>query len=210
MRPIQARRGAGGIGPIRMDYVNQEIDPLTRLPGCGAFLERLGDETARAERYGRNLSLLLADVDGWAALTAARGSETGDAILCHLALVFLSSVRDTDTVARIGRDKFAILLPDTDGQGARTQAERLAAAVGRADVGEDGEGVPLRVSVSVGVAVFGPGLAEDAALLSHAEEALRDAKRRRRDVAPPDQSSGASIREFAQNGGLAAPGDGRS
>lgn len=158
-----------------MGYVEEDIDPLTRLPGRAALMDRLGDEIARSERYGVPLSLLLADVNGFRALTRARGPAAADAALCRLALALLSTVRDSDMVARVGADKFAVLLPDTSNAGAMLRGERLVDEVAASDV--SAEETPLFVTVSVGVATFAPGLAESGALLAHAEEALLDAKR---------------------------------
>ena len=154
--------------------MDQEIDPLTRLPGRGALLHRLDDEIARAERYGLPLSLLLADVQGFGALSGARGPAAADDVLRRLALFLLSSAREEDWVARAGTEGFAILLPDTDAPSARRAADRLRAEAAAADLGDGG---PLYVTLDVGLATFGPGLAESAALLAHAEEALRSAKR---------------------------------
>lgn len=154
--------------------MEEEIDSLTRLPGRGALLQRLEDEIARAERYGVPLSLLLADVDGYEALNGARGPAAGEAALRRLAVALLMSARDGDVVARVDEDKFGLLLPDTDGAGALARAGRLAEEIAATDVGEDD--APLFVTMSVGVATFGPGLAESAALMTHAEEALQTAK----------------------------------
>ncbi len=134
---------------------------------------RLDDELSRAERYALPLSLLLADVDDFAALTA-RNEAAADAALQRLAIVFLSSARDADAVARVGADTFALLLPETEAAGALIVAERLCSEVAATDVGE--EDAPLQVTVRVGVAAFQPGVAESAALLEHAEEALRQAQ----------------------------------
>lgn len=150
--------------------MDEEIDELTRLPSRNALLGRLNDEIARAERYGAPLSLLLADVNDYRAL----GPERGASALQRLSLLLLSSVRESDMVARMGNDKFALLLPETGVSGAQVRAERLGAEVAAADVSDDA--TPLSVTLSIGVATFGPGLAESAALIAHAEEALRLAK----------------------------------
>ena len=154
--------------------MDQETDSLTRLPGRAALLRRMDDEIARAGRYGVPLALLLLGIDGFAALAAARGREASEDVLCRVALALLSSAREGDTAARAGEDKFALLLPDTDGTGALARAERLEADLNALDMGE--EGAPLRVTVRIGVAAFEPGLAEGAALMTHAEEALRRVK----------------------------------
>jgi diguanylate cyclase (GGDEF)-like protein len=117
-----------------------------------------------------------------------RGGRAGDTLLRRVALALLSSARDADVVARVGGDKFAVLLPDTDGAGAAALAERLAALIARTDMDDDdGDSEaaaagppPLRITISVGVAAFEPGIAEDAALMAHAEDALLRAKREMR------------------------------
>jgi diguanylate cyclase (GGDEF)-like protein len=114
-------------------------------------------------------------VDDFAALNARSGAAAADAALQRLAIVFLSTARDADAVARVGADMFALLLPETEAPGALIVAERLCSEVAATDVGEE-ESAPLRVTVRVGAATFQPGVAESAALLEHAEEALRQAK----------------------------------
>src|SRR5687767_3524948 len=103
----------------------EEMDPLTRLPGRGVLFLRLDDEMARAERFGRPLSLLLLAIDGFGHLSEAHGQAAADGVLQRLAILLLSSAREADTVARVGTDRFALLLPETAAAGAVVVAERI-------------------------------------------------------------------------------------
>ena len=140
-------------------------DPLTGLLNRRAMGERLGHELARARRTGEAFATLLIDVDAFKAINDRRGHAAGDTALVDLAAMLTRELREIDTVARIGGDEFAVLLPATGVAGAQTTAQRLCERAG--------------VSISVGTAVYGiDGLTGDE-LARAADAALYEAKRRR-------------------------------
>ena len=142
-------------------------DPLTGVLNRRAFAERFGHELAVARRSGRPFALVLLDVDQFKTINDRHGHAAGDAALVALAGALTRAVREIDSVARIGGDEFALLLPDTDDAGARDTAGRVTALV--AD-----RRLP---ALSAGAAVYGPdGFAMDD-LVRAADAALYGAKR---------------------------------
>lgn len=148
-------------------------DPLTSLANRRAWDEALGRECAHARRGQGPLSILLCDVDQLKEVNDRLGHAAGDAVLKAVADALRLRARDTDVVARIGGDEFAILCAGSDLDGAVALAEVLRRLVGE----EQGTDVVLaRVTLSIGVAEWdGAGDAPDRLML-RADQRLYDAK----------------------------------
>ena len=117
-------------------------DDLTHLYNSRYLNQVLRRETKRASRSGRPLSLLFIDLDGFKAVNDTHGHLFGSRALVEAAAVIRSSARETDVVARFGGDEFALVLPDTGGEG--------AFAVGRAHPRADcGPPVPRPATASI-------------------------------------------------------------
>jgi diguanylate cyclase (GGDEF)-like protein len=135
-------------------------DALTGLASRPALEERLAEETVRAQRSGRALSLLLADIDHFGAYNETRGTAAGDDCLRALAsLVHLLARRPGDLAARHGADAFALLLPDTDAAGAAAVAEGLGRGLDALDLPHPASPVASRVTASVGLSTLAAGAA---------------------------------------------------
>jgi diguanylate cyclase (GGDEF)-like protein len=104
-------------------------DPLTGIANRRAFHERLTDEVARAERYGRHLSLALMDLDHFKAVNDAHGHQGGDRVLVLFAQLLSAHSREGELVAKIGEEEFAWLMPETDRHGAHIAADRVREAI---------------------------------------------------------------------------------
>ena len=146
-------------------------DPLTGLYTHRAFQERLREEVARALRYSQPMSLLIADLDQFAAINYALGYQVGDEILRRVARL-LQDDRSSDIVARYSGEEFVLLLPETGKAGALTKASRLAEEIAAAQL--PGE---RKLTLSIGVACLSEDAADPEGLLTAAEAALRGAKR---------------------------------
>ncbi len=130
-------------------------DPLTGLHNRRGF-EVLSEQQFRtAARLGQPLLLLFADVDGLKPVNDGAGHEAGDRLLCKAATTLLSSFRDSDIVARVGGDEFAVLTIDAGADDASRVMERLAGAITAANRADDPV-APL--SLSVGAAAFDPAV----------------------------------------------------
>ncbi|HWH15212.1 MAG TPA: diguanylate cyclase, partial [Miltoncostaeaceae bacterium] len=110
-------------------------DGLTGLANHRSFRERLAAEAERARRHGRELALVLLDVDHFREVNTALGHRGGDRLLRDLAGLLEASARTGDTVARIGGQEFAWLMPECDSYGAWTAAERLRARAAAGPLG---------------------------------------------------------------------------
>jgi diguanylate cyclase (GGDEF)-like protein len=152
-------------------------DELTGLNNYRFMLQRLDDEIERARRFGRNLSLLMLDADDFKAFNDTHGHVAGDVALSELAGVMQAAVRDIDVVCRYGGEEFAILLPETDPDGAFVAAEKVREAVA-AHLFADADGRKTeRITVSIGLSTFPVPAADREELLRQADDALYVAKR---------------------------------
>src|SRR5258708_7018619 len=100
-------------------------DDLTHLYNSRYLNLVLRRETKRASRNGRPLSLLFIDLDGFKSVNDSYGHLFGSRALVEAAAVIRGSARETDVVARFGGDEFALVLPDTGGEGAFAVGERI-------------------------------------------------------------------------------------
>lgn len=144
------------------------VDELTGLHNRRFFERRLAYEMDRFERYRHVLSVIVFDVDHFKRINDAHGHGAGDAVLRQIAQVARQTVRRVDTLARWGGEEFVVLLPDTAAAGAAIAAERLRAAVERAEFVVAGVRVP--VTISVGSAATDPASKADAAALVKAAD----------------------------------------
>lgn len=151
------------------------VDPLTGLQSRGPTLDRLRTEAAEARRYAHPVTVVLIDVDAFAAINHDYGLSTGDAILREVALRLRLRIREADALGRVGGDSFLAILPHTDEGGAATFAQALLdRLVERPFTTERGE---MDVSLSLGIALMRPGMTlSGEELLAAAEEALASAK----------------------------------
>ncbi len=150
-------------------------DALTGLYNRRHLLERLEQELERSARYALPLSLLILDVDNFKQVNDTAGHLTGDAVLRGISARMQACVRRVDLVARFGGEEFVIILPQTGGGGAVTEAERIRAAIGEKPVEtRTGE---VSVTASIGIAVFDANwMRTTNDLIGSADEALRKAK----------------------------------
>jgi diguanylate cyclase (GGDEF)-like protein len=160
-------------------------DPLTGLPDARAFHALLESELARARRHGVPLGLALVDLDHFAAVNARFGRPAGDGVLAEAALVLRLALRESDVLARVGADQFAVLLPETDLGPAHRCGERLRHALEEHRFARVGH-----ISASIGVTASPRGGLEGVELLASGDQALGLAKKAgRRRVAAFESAS---------------------
>jgi diguanylate cyclase (GGDEF)-like protein len=157
---------------VRMAFV----DYLTGLPNFRSLSERFESEIKRTQRYGRLLSLIMIDLDGFKEINDRFGHLAGNAALKHVAGLLRNFVRETDVTGRYGGDEFMILLPETPKHLAEGLAEGIRATISATPL-HLGEHGLLPVTISLGMASFPRDARTAGALMAEADEALYNAKR---------------------------------
>ena len=154
-------------------------DELTGIYNRRHFFFLAERELEKFDRYARPLCLVMLDIDYFKRVNDQFGHATGDAVLRTVAQRCRAGVRMTDTLARIGGEEFAILMPETTAANGADVAERLRGELRRAPVRHDGASVT--VTVSLGVADATRTRRTVSTLLDAADSALYEAKRTGRD-----------------------------
>ena len=154
-------------------------DVLTGVANRRSFIDRAGHEINRAKRTGTALAVMLIDIDHFKSINDRHGHATGDLAIQAFADICRRCVRNVDLISRIGGDEFAVLLPETDADGAMQVAERIRSEVERHSL-QDAKGQPIAITTSIGVVMLHAGGQHVEAALALADTALYEAKRRGR------------------------------
>ncbi len=162
------------------------IDPLTGLYNRRFAMPFLREQITVRAPGAKDFAVMVADLDHFKQINDHHGHATGDRVLCHVADLLGSGVREGDLVARIGGEEFLIIMPGADGDEARRTADRLCRRIAATAIMPKGEAGPVHVTVSIGVAMGKGGQSQDMAasnldaLLDQADRALYRAKGRGR------------------------------
>ncbi len=148
-------------------------DPLTGLANRRCFEESGARELSRMRRYGRNLSLVLFDMDDLKRLNDEFGHPQGDLAIKRVADELVAACRATDIAARLGGDEFALILPETGREEALVLATRILESLLSRGRGSPGA---MSVSASAGVACANGDDAAFPELYARADQALYRAK----------------------------------
>jgi diguanylate cyclase (GGDEF)-like protein len=153
-------------------------DELTGLFNHRHFQEVMTAEVERARRYGDDLALIMLDLDNFKDVNDAHGHMQGDLVLREIGRVLRDTVRDVDEAARYGGEEMAVILPQTDLEGAFRFAERVRVRIEQLALPRvDGDGT-VRITASLGVAALSGGRSADRDdLVAAADAALYRAKR---------------------------------
>ncbi|MBV1874387.1 MAG: diguanylate cyclase [Gammaproteobacteria bacterium] len=146
------------------------IDGLTGLFNRSHWEERLSEEFSRIKRYGGKLSLVMFDLDKFKLVNDTHGHLAGDAILKVVSENVLNVIRESDIAGRYGGEEFAVILPNTDIEGAKVVVEKLRKLSEETVVDFGGE--KLKFTISGGVSEMESTLENHELLISQADEAL--------------------------------------
>jgi diguanylate cyclase (GGDEF)-like protein len=162
---------------VRIDEAERlsQTDDLTKLHNARYLRQFLLNEIRRARRYGSSVAALFLDLDDFKRVNDAHGHLAGSHVLMEMAAVILSSIRDTDAVARYGGDEFVIVLPDTEIELAGTVAERIREKIAR-HYFTAGRNLKLSLTASFGVAAFPEHASSPQQLIAAADTAMYEAK----------------------------------
>jgi diguanylate cyclase (GGDEF)-like protein len=163
-------------------------DVLTALANRALLHEILKQQLAICVREKSELSVLYIDLDGFKAINDLHGHAAGDDLLRAVATRIDSAIRGSDVAARFGGDEFVVLLVQSGAESARTVAAKLVALLSAPYHLHELE---IRVSASIGIAIFPGSAVSSASLLERADEAMYEAKkagRNRYAVAEPAES----------------------
>jgi len=149
-------------------------DGLTKLYNHQYFHNRFEDEFSRAQRYGLPLSCVFIDVDDFKRVNDHHGHITGDIVIKQVGRLIAKMLRKSDIAARYGGDEFALLLPNTAGDGAHTFAERILKLIRELSSKHlNGD----QITVSIGVATYADkNVSTYESLLHLADKAMYQAK----------------------------------
>ncbi|PKO56410.1 MAG: hypothetical protein CVU28_03050 [Betaproteobacteria bacterium HGW-Betaproteobacteria-21] len=150
-------------------------DPLTGTLNRRTFLDKVELELVRIQRYSRPGALVMLDLDHFKQVNDEHGHATGDGVLKHFVDVVSDTLRDTDTLGRLGGEEFGILLPETSSLHAVELCERIRLRIQDTSITKE-DGSRIRVTVSIGVTSLhaAGGNAEQA--LARADDQLYRAK----------------------------------
>jgi diguanylate cyclase (GGDEF)-like protein len=152
-------------------------DPLTGLGNRRSLQEDLEVLHARSQRYGRGFALAMCDIDRFKAYNDAHGHQAGDQALRAVAATIAGELRGGDSVYRYGGEEFLIVLPEQTLDTALIAVERVRSALERLAIPQPAAGPGGTLTLSAGIAAFGPGETTTAEeLLKRADAALYRAK----------------------------------
>jgi len=151
-------------------------DYLTGLRTRGYFEQQLDLEVKRSDRKREQFSLLMVDIDHFKSLN----DNYGDLVLRQVTSLLVKDMREVDTVARYGGEEFVIILPEASEQEAVSVAQRLRKAVQNSDFRIEGLEGHERLTISIGIAVYGRDATCRQKLIEYADAALYAAKSRGR------------------------------
>jgi diguanylate cyclase (GGDEF)-like protein len=152
-------------------------DELTGLFNHRRFVEALEAEAERARRFDQSVGLVMVDLDNFKAVNDTYGHQQGDQVLRSVAALMRKYSREIDSPARYGGEELAVVLPQTDIDGAYQLAERLRSGIAELDIPMVGRAGSMRVTASLGVAALPRNAQDPERLIAAADAALYAAKR---------------------------------
>ncbi|PAY03282.1 GGDEF domain-containing protein [Pseudoalteromonas sp. HM-SA03] len=164
-----------------LDHLRKELDfitktdPLTGVASRRQLSDKIDSQIRLYERYKTPFSVILTDLDNFRTINEQFGHEAGDIVLVHVSSLLSEMLRDTDLIARLGGEEFALVLPNTGLEGAILVAERARNVIEQAPfqiaVGEE-----VDITSSFGVAEFGEGESGVESIIRRADTMLLEAK----------------------------------
>jgi len=152
------------------------VDHLTGVANRLYFQQRFESEIRRTVNYRHALALFMFDIDEFKKINDRHGHHAGDVVIKKMAEIVKENTRGSDLVARFGGDEFIVLITSTTEEQAVSYAEKLREMVSAADIAIPGTEVPVRITVSGGLAMFPTHGQSTAELFRAADDALYESK----------------------------------
>jgi len=156
-------------------------DELTGLANRRAFQKSLTKVLAASKRHGEGGVIAYIDMDGFKTVNDSFGHQAGDMLLRHVSALLIDQVRETDLVARVGGDEFAMVLVRAEPEAGAARARDISDTLNASQVYFKGN--PIPVQASVGIEVYEPNASVDE-LMARADARMYQSKMRRRGLAP--------------------------
>ena len=186
----------GGKHTTELIWQQANFDTLTGLPNRHMFMDRLKNETIKADRNGAFLALLFIDLDHFKEINDTHGHAMGDLVLVEATRRIASCVRATDTLARLGGDEFTVILSGLDHVGS---VDRIARSIiSMLALPFDLSGEKAYLSASIGIALYPPDAHDLNDLVARADQAMYASKnggRNRFAYFTPDLEEAAQTRQ---------------
>ncbi|MGE5284301.1 MAG: diguanylate cyclase [Actinomycetota bacterium] len=154
------------------------VDQLTGVSNRIHFLQQFETEVRRTENYRQALGLLMFDIDDFKRINDTYGHFAGDVVIRSVAEIVRKNTRRYDLVGRYGGDEFLVLITSTTGEQAASFTEHLRQVVSTTDIAIPGAEVPVRITISGGLAVFPTDGQSTTELFQAADAALYESKHR--------------------------------
>ena len=183
----------------KLIWAQANYDALTELPNRRLFQDRLDHAIKQARRSGQALCLLFLDLDRFKNINDSLGHLTGDRLLQAVATRLRSTVRETDTIGRLGGDEFLVLVLVDDAAAAGYLAQKLLAVIGEP---YEIDGHSLRITPSIGISMYPKDGNSFEELLKHADIAMYKAKESGRETFhffTPEMNAGVLERLLMEN-----------
>jgi diguanylate cyclase (GGDEF)-like protein len=152
-------------------------DDLTQAYNRRYFMQYVSQEFKRVQRSGESFAIAILDLDNFKQINDQWGHLVGDQVLQAMTRKFEGTMRQADICARYGGDEFIFLLPNSNRMQVQIWADRIYEVFAEIPLHLP-DGVEISPSFSVGVAVFGPGVATLGDLFKQADDALYEAKQK--------------------------------
>lgn len=156
------------------------VDQLTGVSNRIYFLQRFESEIRRTENYRQALALLMFDIDEFKKINDTHGHYAGDVVIKKMAEIVRKNTRGYDLVGRFGGDEFMVLITSTTEEQAASFAEHLRDKISTTDIAIPGTVVPVRITISGGLAMFPAHGQSTTELFQAADKALYESKRQGR------------------------------
>jgi diguanylate cyclase (GGDEF)-like protein len=144
------------------------------------FQQRFENEIRRTENYRHALALFMFDIDEFKKINDTHGHQAGDVVIKKMAELVKKNIRSSDLVGRYGGDEFMVLITSTTEEQATSFAGHLREKISTTDIAIPGTKVPVRISISGGLAMFPTHGQSTTDLFRAADDALYESKRQGR------------------------------